>query len=274
MRHCVCKQCPRDVRMLVTHWFLCYSWVRLLTAIILHATDHAPLTVRPSDVTWRHRSGSTLAQVMACCLTAPSPCLNQCWLFAYHHLRWQSLEGNFTKVSQSSIKLQNYLFNISFNSPNGQWIKPVNLGYCYRCCLEYRRCRRHLIITVWHIDQCFFKFERCDPLCIEQRLFKFRSQPICMITWIAYITTVTETRELSRCQALLSLVAREVVVMTTPVPPVTTKLAPWQLPAFSCGAVIRLLTEFRIQGNGLKTKAAWRIGWFFCPQSFLRLNRR
>ena len=26
----------------------------------------------PNDITWRHKSGSTLAQVMACCLVAPS----------------------------------------------------------------------------------------------------------------------------------------------------------------------------------------------------------
>ena len=37
-------------------------------------------SLRPSDAIWRHRSGSTLAQVMACCLTAPSHYLNQCWL--------------------------------------------------------------------------------------------------------------------------------------------------------------------------------------------------
>ena len=34
----------------------------------------------PSDAIWRHGSGSTLAQVMACCLTAPSHYLNHCWL--------------------------------------------------------------------------------------------------------------------------------------------------------------------------------------------------
>ena len=32
------------------------------------------------DATWQQGSGSTLAQVMACCLTAPSHYLNQCWL--------------------------------------------------------------------------------------------------------------------------------------------------------------------------------------------------
>ena len=34
----------------------------------------------PSDVIWRQVFRSTLAQVMACCLTAPRHYLNQCWL--------------------------------------------------------------------------------------------------------------------------------------------------------------------------------------------------
>ena len=34
----------------------------------------------PSDAIWWQRSGSTLAQVMTCCLMAPSHYLNQCWL--------------------------------------------------------------------------------------------------------------------------------------------------------------------------------------------------
>ena len=34
----------------------------------------------PSDAILRWRSWSTLVQVMACCLTAPSHYLNQCWL--------------------------------------------------------------------------------------------------------------------------------------------------------------------------------------------------
>ena len=37
-------------------------------------------SVWPRDAIWRHRSGSTLTQVMACCLMAPSHYLNQCWL--------------------------------------------------------------------------------------------------------------------------------------------------------------------------------------------------
>ena len=45
----------------------------------------------PSDAIWRHRSRSTLAQVMACCLTAPSHYLNQCWLIISKFL-WYSLD--------------------------------------------------------------------------------------------------------------------------------------------------------------------------------------
>ena len=33
-----------------------------------------------SNNIWQHSSGSTLAQIMTCCLTAPSHYLNQCWL--------------------------------------------------------------------------------------------------------------------------------------------------------------------------------------------------
>ena len=50
----------------------------------------------PSDAIWQHRSGSTLAQVMARCLTAPSHHLNQCWLRT-SMVRWHSYEGRFTR---------------------------------------------------------------------------------------------------------------------------------------------------------------------------------
>ena len=50
----------------------------------------------PSDAIWRSRSVSTLAQVMACCLTAPSHYLNQCWLII-SEVQWHSYQGNFTR---------------------------------------------------------------------------------------------------------------------------------------------------------------------------------
>ena len=45
----------------------------------------------PSDAKFRWRSWSTLVQVMACCLTAPSHNLNQCWLIISNVL-WHSSE--------------------------------------------------------------------------------------------------------------------------------------------------------------------------------------
>ena len=64
----------------------------------------------PSDAIWRQRSGSPLAQVMACCLTAPSHYLNQCWLFI-SKVKWRSSKDNFTRDT-SAINLWNYLKNV------------------------------------------------------------------------------------------------------------------------------------------------------------------
>ena len=50
----------------------------------------------PNDAIWRHRSGSTLAQVMACCLTAPSHYLNQFWLII-SKIQLHSSDGSFTR---------------------------------------------------------------------------------------------------------------------------------------------------------------------------------
>ena len=75
----------------------------------------------PSDAIWRQRSGSTLAQVMAWCLTAPSHYLNQCWLII-RKVEWHSSKGKFTR-DNSAINHWNYLENqvprISFKFPRG-----------------------------------------------------------------------------------------------------------------------------------------------------------
>ena len=59
-----------------------------------HQTLHTSL--RPSEVVWWHRLGSTLAQVMACCLTAPVQNLDQCWLII-SKIQWHSSQSNFTR---------------------------------------------------------------------------------------------------------------------------------------------------------------------------------
>ena len=59
-------------------------------------------SLRTSDAILQHRSGSTLAQVMACCLTVPSHYLNQCWLIISNVL-WHSSEGNFIRDTSATI---------------------------------------------------------------------------------------------------------------------------------------------------------------------------
>ena len=63
----------------------------------------------PNDAIWRQRSGSTLAQVMACCLTAPSHYLNQCWLI-FSKVEWYSSKDKFTRDT-SAINPWNFLEN-------------------------------------------------------------------------------------------------------------------------------------------------------------------
>ena len=73
----------------------------------------------PSDAIWWHRSGSTLTQVMACCLTAPSHYLNQCWLITgevIHNYIWSISHRKCSKISildmhlkATNFRLQQYV---------------------------------------------------------------------------------------------------------------------------------------------------------------------
>ena len=56
-------------------------------------------SLRPSDAIWRQWTWTTLAQVMACCLTAPSHYLNQCWLIIREVL-WHTSESSFAGIAQ------------------------------------------------------------------------------------------------------------------------------------------------------------------------------
>ena len=84
----------------------------------------------PSDAIWRHRTGSTLDQVMACCLTAPSHYLNQCWLII-SKVHWHSSEGNFAKDTSAINhynQLENNFFQISIKSTWDPWVNNVALN--------------------------------------------------------------------------------------------------------------------------------------------------
>ena len=81
------------------HWF--QLW--LILQKNPHSADAALLSCINSlwsnDDIWWYKSRSILAQVMACCMTAPSHFLNQCWLIISGDL-WYLHEGNFSRNAQ------------------------------------------------------------------------------------------------------------------------------------------------------------------------------
>ena len=76
-----------------------------------------------SGATWQNRSRSTLAHVMACCLTAPSHYLNQYWLLSSEVL-WHSPESNLRvpKLLFCIMSLKIITFEITSISLGGQWV--------------------------------------------------------------------------------------------------------------------------------------------------------
>ena len=56
-------------------WGVSQCWEYLLYTEIVFAMN----SLWASDAIWWHKSGSTLAQVMGCCLMAPNNCLSRCW---------------------------------------------------------------------------------------------------------------------------------------------------------------------------------------------------
>ena len=74
------------------------------------------------DAMWWNRSGSTLAQVMTCWLTAPRHYLYQsCHIIS--KVQWHLSDGNFRRDTISyENKIENYRSKISFTYPRGQWV--------------------------------------------------------------------------------------------------------------------------------------------------------
>ena len=69
---------------------------------------------------------------MACCLTALSHWLNQCWLII-NEVQWHSYSGNFTRnastVNHQNL-FENYKSKISLKFPRGQWVEALWTSRC------------------------------------------------------------------------------------------------------------------------------------------------
>ena len=81
-------------------------------------------SLRPSDAVWRQWSWTTLAQVMACCLTAPSHYLNQCWLIrgsvAYF---WEQFRRNCSRYRFRIWVWKRHFEKIFSNPPGANELK-------------------------------------------------------------------------------------------------------------------------------------------------------
>ena len=110
----------------------------------------------PSDAKWQHRSGSTLAQVMAHFLMVPRHYyLNQCSLIISEVL-WPSTEGNSVTGNTQDIypwcEFKNQWFKITAPSPMCQWFKVLltcrSREAVQSWCLEAPCCEQ----TIWTIS--------------------------------------------------------------------------------------------------------------------------
>ena len=97
-----------------------YNWCCIDTnnKIIIIIEIHSTILPIPSlfiNLLWpygdidliKHRSGSKLVKVMACCLSAPNHYLNQCWLIISEHLKTFSQEMLNKSIPDMSLKIIN-----------------------------------------------------------------------------------------------------------------------------------------------------------------------
>ena len=80
----------------------------------------------PNDTIGQHKSGSTLAQVMACCLMAPNHYLNQCWV-VIDLVLLDSPDGNIHWKYWRYHALKDLKITHLKSHPREQWINPLHL---------------------------------------------------------------------------------------------------------------------------------------------------
>ena len=78
----------------------------------------------PNDAIWWHRSRSTLAQAVACCLTASSHSPNQCW-FISNGVLWDFPDNDCTRQAQDEINLKSILLRFHSNHKGANELKVV-----------------------------------------------------------------------------------------------------------------------------------------------------
>ena len=89
---------------------------------------HYFISLRTTDAICWHRHWSTLAQVMACCLTAPSHNLNHCWL------KTRFISTCISRNILGKLHIKKYFFLVFWSSPRDQWVNHEQDSHCNRKC--------------------------------------------------------------------------------------------------------------------------------------------
>ena len=137
MSHKKSHMCPLKQELIIYEMWLCpqghfercFGFTIKLSKIRSHQIPWFNLAHYGLVTSYGDRSGSTLAQVMAWCLTAPSHYLNQCWPLSYHKnyvafLPWAiSYELLMNQINEVSLKLT--LLKITPITHRDQWVKTI-----------------------------------------------------------------------------------------------------------------------------------------------------
>ena len=135
-------------------WTNVYSSSKLIFGLHLRAMPQEVLLncglatpLWPSDAIRQQGTESTLAQVMACCLTAPSHYLNQCWLIISNVLRSCGIHQKALSWEDLKIPISQARLKITFLESNSD-LPEAN----------------ELICNMWS-EISFFKITPTSPRC-------------------------------------------------------------------------------------------------------------
>ena len=122
----------------------------------------------PGDAMWRHGTRSTLDQVMACCLTAPSHYLNQCWLII-GGVPWHSLDDVKIPINKTRLKIAVLKWHLGLPGANElkYWSRVTHASVEYRpslveikaCCLFSAKPLSQPVIVNWTLWNISVKFQ-------------------------------------------------------------------------------------------------------------------
>ena len=163
----------------------------------------------PSNTIWRHKSGSKLAHVIVCCLTAPSHYLNQCWLII-SKVQLHSSGCNFTRdVSAiTEIGLKNTYLNFCSNLPGANELISENIAcVCISKHLSSLRWHRYAINIFPEISRDFYCLFQCrDCYYKVTTVYNLRVFIMWILhtgKWYAYVRDTmqhTETDDRTMCR--------------------------------------------------------------------------